>query len=557
RAAVVICGAKGRNVFLSVEYYCCDRPNPILQILYLTTIGVTYFFVLKSSFSFIPGYYISGIHWYTSMIAVLVGIILFTITSFSDPGTINAKNVSGYLSAYSYDGIIYTEKQCATCKIPRPARSKHCSICDRCVARFDHHCGWMNNCIGEKNLRYFLAFLLWHFFLCLYGVVVLGAILAGEFKERKVYRILTVYYGIENSFLSLVPHIVQWLLNFYNTQVLLIIFLAVISLLLAGFFFYHIHLVITNTTTNETFKWDSYRRWQLSLTQVKAATESLNHSAEPVNVDQQTETSNSTTLYRWPHGSKENNVFEFEQTQHDVEISSVPHSLAPGPPPHPIQNPSTMKRKMPPPPPPPQNIRTRCIGKHISFVPPASSRGTLNFAIEFPKFSLGNVPSGRGVSVLNKIDLDEEYLGIESGVQAHGNFNPQDMIHGASYDDEVLDIMLNRIENLNVEAQAYHNMWLRDKGLVVITNAERDKALNNTLRRIIKTHGMDSEILLKKKTEHDPTLLSVGDASNLEREIISNIEAATKDLVQSGVVKESSIAQETKTETHREESSQG
>lgn len=266
------------DAVFSVESFCCDRPNPILQFIYLAIIGGTYYIIVNSIFGYLPGYYLSEVHKYLSLFAIGIGVLLFVLASFSDPGTVKAENVSQYISAYSYDNIIYSEKECSTCKIPKPARSKHCSICNRCVARFDHHCGWMNNCIGERNTRYFLAFLLWHFLLCWYGVAVIALVLAGRLKELKVIHILTVYYGVDNSFRGLAPHVVQWLVNSYNTQILLMVFLAIVSLLLVGFLAYHINLCLTNTTTNESFKWQDYISWQKKVNEARTSAAALKAS---------------------------------------------------------------------------------------------------------------------------------------------------------------------------------------------------------------------------------------------------------------------------------------
>ena len=48
---------------------------------------------------------------------------------------------------------------CPDCEIVRTPRSRHCSICNKCVERFDHHCPWTDNCVGINNHSYFMVFI--------------------------------------------------------------------------------------------------------------------------------------------------------------------------------------------------------------------------------------------------------------------------------------------------------------------------------------------------------------------------------------------------------------
>uniref|UniRef100_A0AAY4CNV7 Palmitoyltransferase n=1 Tax=Denticeps clupeoides TaxID=299321 RepID=A0AAY4CNV7_9TELE len=57
---------------------------------------------------------------------------------------------------------------CKKCIVPKPARTHHCSICNRCILKMDHHCPWLNNCVGHFNHRYFFSFCVYMTMGCVY-----------------------------------------------------------------------------------------------------------------------------------------------------------------------------------------------------------------------------------------------------------------------------------------------------------------------------------------------------------------------------------------------------
>lgn len=166
--------AVSRAISNTTTYLLFTR-NPCIQLFYgfvitggtaIYTFRVIPFFDKINTFSIV------------TYILIAINVTLFWVCSMSEPGIITTLNHADYMTDYEPDGVYYTTSECYTCKLIKPARSKHCSLCDVCVSRFDHHCSWINNCIGKKNYKFFCGFITSSAVLCVYVTFVVVIVFA-------------------------------------------------------------------------------------------------------------------------------------------------------------------------------------------------------------------------------------------------------------------------------------------------------------------------------------------------------------------------------------------
>ncbi|WCJ28657.1 DHHC-type zinc finger family protein [Euphorbia peplus] len=129
------------------------------------------------------------------------------------------------------NGHIVRVKFCDTCLLYRPPRASHCSICNNCVQKFDHHCPWVGQCIGLRNYPYFICFISSATSLCIYVFVFSWINILRQ--EGSVWNLLS------RDVLSIV----------------LIVYCFISVWFVGGLTVFHFYLMCTNQTTYENFRY--------------------------------------------------------------------------------------------------------------------------------------------------------------------------------------------------------------------------------------------------------------------------------------------------------------
>lgn len=247
-----------------------NKRHPTLQLFYLTLMACCYYVFWRFVFVHLPE---DGLTRPTVVVSSALAIFFYGLACWVDPGIVKSKAERAQLSRllqqrderlngrYSGDGVLFPldkdAQDCRTCLVPKPARSKHCSVCGHCVRRFDHHCAWINQDVGEGNIFCFHLFLVWHVVLSLFYAGLCWLVVAEWVTRERLWTATFVTReGVKTRASWQV--IIMFSLGQHPAVVALGLFAALIAVMLFVFWLSHLRNAARNQTSNEAFKTDEY-----------------------------------------------------------------------------------------------------------------------------------------------------------------------------------------------------------------------------------------------------------------------------------------------------------
>ena len=128
----------------------------IMQIISAIVMILMVFPLLATNINKVDCMVFNGVNFFYFGVTCLF-FIIYIYLIFSDSGVKKPPKHFDYLT--ELDKGVNLAAYCPKCKVLFTKRSKHCVICDKCTDNFDHHCYWVNNCIGGNNYSTFIFFL--------------------------------------------------------------------------------------------------------------------------------------------------------------------------------------------------------------------------------------------------------------------------------------------------------------------------------------------------------------------------------------------------------------